>query len=488
MATGSDLIVNNGNKLMVKKTDVVWNYVGTVASMASNFVLIPLLVVFLSNEEIGLWYVFVAFAGFAQLLEFGFTGTLSRNILYCLSGARKLSKQGCDYESVEPGVDWHLLLVIFKTSKIIYAVLGIAALLLAGTIGTAYIAAITDGFAVSWSMQAWGVFVVSIFTNLYFLYCLTFLRGVGDVAGENKAKTLARISQLVLTALLLVAGFGLLAAAIGYLAYSVVMRFLANMAFRGHSNIHSAIKRETSSITKLEYRNVLTTISFVAWRDGVVSLAWYGATQATSLLSSAFFGLTETATYSVMIQFANALYNLSSADMRSCLPMFQSAYVRNDIKVQRLALKRGISCYVVLYALGAVVSAVFVLPVLTLIRNDFICDQALFVGISFYYFLMNQHSLFCNIIVGMNEIPYFKAYFISTCAGLFLSMLLCAGFGMGPWGLVLGQAIPQLLYNNWHWPRFVLQRVGIGYFDAIFSGCAWWFRKIRRVGKIECTK
>ena len=470
---------------MVKKADVIWNYVGTVASMASNFVLIPLLVVFLSNEEIGLWYVFVAFAGFAQLLEFGFTGTLSRNILYCLSGARKLSKQGCDYKSVEPGVDWRLLVAILKTSKLIYAVLGIAALLLAGTVGTVYIAAVTDGFAISWSLQAWGVFIVSIFTNLYFLYCLTFLRGVGDVAGENKAKTLARITQLVLTAMLLVAGLGLLAAAIGYLAYSVVMRILANLAFRSHSYIHDAIKRETSSITLLEYRNVFTTISFVAWRDGVVSLAWYGATQATSLLSSAFFGLTETATYSVMIQFANALYNLSSADMRSCLPMFQSAYVRNDITVQRHAIKRGISCYVVLYALGAAVSAVFVLPMLTLIRNDFNCDQALFAGISLYYFLLNQHSLFCNIIVGMNEIPYFKAYFISTCAGLFLSTLLCAGFGMGPWGLVLGQAIPQLLYNNWYWPRFVLRRVGIGYFDAVFSGCVWWLHKIRHTVKMH---
>ena len=111
------------SRITVKRSDVVWNYVGTIMSMGSSFLLIPLLVYFLSNEQVGLWYVFTALTGFAQLLEFGFTATLSRNILFVLSGARRLSKQGCDYASVEPGVDWHLFRVVLRTSKVIYAVM-----------------------------------------------------------------------------------------------------------------------------------------------------------------------------------------------------------------------------------------------------------------------------------------------------------------------------------------------------------------------------
>lgn len=472
---------DKGNKLMVRRRDVVWNYIGTIASMASNFILIPLLIVFLSNDQIGLWYVFTAFAGFAQLLEFGFTSTLARNILYCLSGARKLSKQGCDYDSVEPGIDWHLLRVVLKTSKVVYAAMGVAALLLAGFVGTAYISMITDGFLIAWSLEAWGVFVISIFSNLYFLYCLTFLRGVGDIAGENKAKTIARLAQLVLTAALLVAGLGLLAAAIGYLAYSIIMRAVANAAFRANEEIQSGLHSEKEPIRKNELHNVLLTVSFVAWRDGVVSFSWYGATQATSLLSSVLLGLAETATYSVMIQFANAVYNLSSAYMRSCFPMFQSAYVRGDNEVQRQTLERGISCYVVLFVAGTALSVVFILPILTLMRDNFICDRVLFLGIAMYYFLLNQHSLFCNIIVGMNEIPYFKAYLVSTIAGVVLSCVLCGVAGMGTWGLVLGQAIPQLLYNNWRWPKYVLDRVEATYVEVLADGVRWWLRKLRRM-------
>lgn len=469
-----------GNKFIMRRSDVIWNYVGTVASMASNFMLIPLLVFFLSNDQIGLWYVFMAFAGFAQLLEFGFTATLARNILYCLSGARKLSKQGCSYDSVEPGVDWHLLRVVLKSSKMVYAAMGIIALLFAGTAGTAYISTVTDGFSISWSLEAWGVFVISIFSNLYYLYCLTFLRGAGDVAGENKAKTLARLVQLVLTAVFLVSGFGLLAAAIGYLAYSLIMRAIANKAFCAHEDVQAGLRSDASPIKKSEIRGVLMTVSFVAWRDGVVSFAWYGATQATSLLGSAYLGLAETATYSVMIQFANAIYNLSSAYMRSGLPMFQSAYVRDDVEVQRQVLERGISCYVAMYVAGTVLSATIALPILTLFRDNFICDRFLFLGIAAYYFLLNQHSLFCNVIVSMNEIPYFRAYLISTCFGIVLSYVMCMKMQMGAWGLVLGQAIPQLLYNNWHWPHYVLKKAGMKYIDAVAMGCCWWFRRLFR--------
>ena len=467
----------NSQSIKVSKRDVVWNYIGTIASMASNFALLPLLLIFLSSEQIGLWYVFVAISGFAQLLEFGFTSTLARNILYCLSGAKKLTKQGCDYGSVSGEVDWHLMRSVLITSKTIYAVLGFIALFAAAIFGSIYISSVTNGFAISGSFPAWIVFVISIFTNLYFLYCLTFLRGVGDVAGENRAKTIARLGQLLITAVLLVLGLNLIAAAIGFLAYSTLLRFIAIYEFNRHEDIKRGIAADRGKVDRSEMFGVLKTVSFVAWRDGVVSLAWYGATQATSLLCSAFLGLEQTATYSVMLQFATAIHNVSSAYMRSCFPMFQSAYVRGDKSVQRDVVERGISCYVTMFFCATVVVTIC-LPVLTLFKKDFLCDPLLFIGIATYYFLLNQHSLFCNIIVSMNQIPYFKAYLISTIAGICVSCVLCGVFHWQAWGLVIGQAVPQLLYNNWHWPKYVLDCVGVGYISAIKNGIYWWTNKI----------
>lgn len=462
-----------GMTFATRTSDVVWNYIGTFFSMASNFLLIPLLLLFLSTEQIGLWYVFTAISGFSQLLEFGFTSTLSRNILYCLNGARRLTKRGFDPFSVEPGIDWHLTRVVLKTSKAIYAAVGLIALAVASTLGSAYIFSVTDGFAIPGSLLSWLVFLVSIFSNLYFLYCLTFLRGIGDVAGENKAKTIARVSQLVVTALLLVAGLGLIAAAIGFFINSILMRLAATWLFSRNMLIRDGLTSDSSPVGRDEMRDVFGTVSFVAWRDGVVSLAWYGATQAMSLLCSAFLGLAETATYSVLLQFTNAMYNISSVNIRSSFPAFQAAYVAGDQQVQQDVLSRGISAYVMLYATVTLVVTAF-LPVLGLFKSDFMCDRWLFVGLSVYYFLLSQHSLFCMIIVSMNEIPYFKAYIVTTAFGIALSTLLCGIMGFGSWGLVLGQAIPQLAYNNWRWPKYVLDREELSYRGIMINGICWW--------------
>ena len=115
---------------------------------------------------------------------------------------------------------------------------------------------------------------------------------------------------------------------------------------------------------------------------------------------------------------------------------------------------------------------------LTFFKKDFICDPLLFAGSVVYYFLLNQHSLFCNIIVSMNEIPYFIAYIVSTVAGIFLSCVLCGLFHWEAWGLVIGQAIPQLVYNNWHWPQYVLNKIDAGYFESIRNGLKWWRAKL----------
>ena len=226
--------------------------------MSSNFILLPLLLIFLTSEQIGLWYVFVAISGFAQLLEFGFTSTLSRNILYCLSGAQSLAKTGLaeDASTGQGGVNWHLFRTVLFTSKLIYGVIGITALVLASIVGSMYVSAVTGNFSIEWSLAAWIVFDVSIFTNLYYLYKLTFLRGVGDVASENKAVTVARVGQLVITAILLFCGLQLLAAAFGFLFYSIVLRIIAGHAFKSNLIVAEGLSQDNSTISRNEIRDV----------------------------------------------------------------------------------------------------------------------------------------------------------------------------------------------------------------------------------------
>lgn len=256
-----------------------------------------------------------------------------------------------------------------------------------------------------------------------------------------------------------------------------------NRIFKSHKDVQRGLSSDISPIRRAEMKEVLGTVSFVAWRDGVVSLAWYGATQAMSLLCSAFLGLAETATYSVMLQFATAAHNFSSVYMHTYLPSFQSAYVKGDRQRQRDSVDRGMSCYLLMFLICTLSVTLVVLPILPLFKSDFICNPTLYLGLSVYCFLLNQHSLYCQFIVSMNEIPYFKAYLASTVAGVMLTCLLCGWMHWGAWGLILGQAIPQLCYNNWHWPQYVYKKIGGTYIQSISTGTRWFVKNITEVCK-----
>lgn len=89
--------------------DVIWSYACTILTPISGFILLPILLIFLSDTEIGLWYVFIAISGWPSLLFLGLSPAFSRNIVYCISGASALSKSGSVEYSAGRGINWHLL-------------------------------------------------------------------------------------------------------------------------------------------------------------------------------------------------------------------------------------------------------------------------------------------------------------------------------------------------------------------------------------------
>ena len=119
------------------------------------------------------------------------------------------------------------------------------------------------------------------------------------------AKTLAWLSQLIVSALLMLAGMGLVGASLGYLADGVLLRVFATLQLRKHSDIRAGLASDHVNITTAEVKSVLRTVSHVALRDGFVQLACYASTQAMSIVGSLTLGLAETGTYSVLLAVRN---------------------------------------------------------------------------------------------------------------------------------------------------------------------------------------
>lgn len=460
-------------RIRASKRDVLWNYIGTIVSMTSGFILTPLLLMFLTEEEIGLWYIFVAISNFTVLFEFGFNPTFARNIVYCVSGASSMAREGRPELSREGSVDMDLLSRLMRSCKIVYAVISIAALLLLLLAGTPYIGYVAATLPGESYWPAWAVIVISVFINLYFLYVQTFLRGFGDIEGENRARVFSRVVQLVVSGVLLALGWGLISASIGLLANGVVLRVYASIRL----NRNSLARQARSSGLELPRSEVMETVGSVwhiAWRDGVVQLSGFASGQAMSIVCSLFIGLAETGVYSLSAQFAGAVTSFASAFIKSYYPAFQSAYVRRDTGEMRSIMDRGIAIYYIVAVIGTAGVALFILPLAPLIKPGYIIDLPFFLFITLYNFLSSQYGIFCNLIVSTNRIPYVWGYLISGVA----SIALACAFGVagiaGMWGITASQIVVQCAYNVWKWPRFVTRELGTTLFRSVAEGLRYW--------------
>lgn len=456
-------------KIKTTRADIIWNYVGTAVSMLSGFILLPLLMRFLSQAELGLWYVYVAIGNLAMLFEFGFNPTFARNIVYVISGARKLSSEG-RASDIRPGVDWHLLNSVIAASRWIYAgIAGIVAVLLV-TVGSGYVAYITTNLHDTSKWIAWALFCIAITLNLYFLYSITILRGYGDIAGENQAKTAGKTLQLIISAALLVMGYGLIGAAIGYFVNAIVLRGFAIIRLHKHKEIEHNRKQDTTPVQATDVKNLLLTVVHLAWRDGLVQIALYASTQAMSIFSSVFLGLAETGMYSVLLQLATAIGTFATAYPKSFFPAMQSAFNEHNIPRQQEIVIKGISVFWILAILGLGGTIIVILPLLPIFKPDIHVNYLLFVVMCIYIALVQQHSIFCNYIISMNKIPYMRGYIVAAVLGIIFVYVLCNFFHMGAWGIILGQAFSQLIYNNWKWPAYLCSMIDLNYFSIFSKG------------------
>ena len=66
--------------------------------------------------------------------------------------------------------------------------------------------------------------------------------------------------------------------------------------------------------------------------------------------------------------------------------------------------------------------------------------------------------------------PFVKAGIISGVAIVLCSFISLYYLSAGILGLVLSQGLCQLAYNNWKWPKYVLDEFGLNYFAFLKQG------------------
>lgn len=434
----------------LSKKDYIWNYIGIFLSLFSSVIMTPFIVYFLNGEQYGLWGVFQSLAAITTLFDFGFATTFARNINYCWNGAESLEKTGVIYsKTVEP--NFFLMKKAMIACQRVFLLISGVALIIMLTVGTFYVRYISRSLGFFEPMIAWIICAIAIFFNLYFGYYGSFLRGVGAISDVNKATVFAKASQIIVTVVFLACGFGIIGTSVAYLTYGTLFRTLARRSFYKYEGIGDGLKGIQAKFSKVEIKEIFTTVWHNAWREGLVSLSNYLSNQACTIIISLYMPLTETGAYSLGVRLTSAVAQVAGAMYTANQPVLQSAYIAND----KLKLKRTMSLIVfsltLLHLLGMTVVILVGMPILRLIRAESVVGPAIMIALGIYQFILKFRNCYTSYFSCTNRISYVKAFLISSIGCVLLALIAMGPLHLGIWGIIVAQLISQGVYNSWAW-------------------------------------
>ena len=462
----------------LSKKDVIWSYVGTILNMGTNFFMLPIIMLYLDGEMLGLWYVFMAFGTIAMLFDIGFSVTFARNITYCWSGAKMITEVGVD-KSINSEPNFLLMKKVLKASEIVYLRLSGFALFLLLTFGTLYIYFISNSIEGYKHFIAWGIFSIAIFLNLYYGYYATFLRGVGAIDQANKNVVISRLVQLLLTFILLALGTGIVGVSIAYLTYGTLFRLLGKHMFYRFKNIGKSLSVVQTNIDHSQLTKLVKTIWHNAWRDGVVSISNYLSNQACTVICSLYISLTETGAYSIGVQLAMAIASISGTLYMAYQPELQAAYSTGEREKMKKDMAIIITSLIYFFFMGVIGVSFFVLPFLKYIKPESVISISVFLSLCFYHFILKFRDCYTSYFSCTNRIIYMKSFVISSIACIFLSFVLAGGCNLGMWGLIIAQIVSQIVYNFWYWPLKVHDELCISFTEMFIDGNKLIMNKIK---------
>lgn len=451
---------------LVNLTDLKWGYLAQALNIGSGLLLLPFVLIFLSIEQVGLWFVFMTLGAFAYLLEFGFQPTVARNTTYVYAGARRLTAIGVPYGLKQNSSPYlPMLAELIAGSRFIYKfVAGLSALVLLGG-GTFYIFTLVNNKTYLYdALIAWCLFAAGLIANLYFGYVNALLQGRGDVTLASKSLIASRCVFLFLGLACLFLGLGLVGLGAAMLFSSVVGRMLGMRYLRLNEAMSEAIR-----LTNISGSSVARIMWFNASRLGIVQVNSFLIQRANVLVAASFLGLTSAASYGLTVTILMSLSAIATAVLQIRLPALIHASAVNNRAGAKAIFGEVLLISWLLFIGGLVLIFFAGNPLLYLLTGEAMLLPAIsFLTLGLVFALEMNHSIAATFLTTRNTIPFLWGSIISGLAILGLSLWIVNEWQV--WGLIAAQGIVQLAYNNWRWPMMVCKELESSWPDIFKAG------------------
>ncbi len=434
------------------KKDIAWGYLSQFLNIGAGIILIPIAIKYLSAEDMGLWYVFIALVGLAQLLEFGFQPTIARHTSYVYSGATQLCAQGIPKCS-NNGLNQQLLVDLIFASKKLYRYVAYIAAFILLVFGSVYIYSLeVEGFN---NYIAWFVFSTSSAINFYFSYFNGLLQGRGQQTVLNQIIAQSKVVLLLIAIPLLILDFGLQALAIATFISMLVNRYLVYIQF------YDKTRSETYFISNQEKSmDVYAVIFLSSWRLGLTSLGAFLIQRGNLFIVSSFLGLKVTGSYGLTMQLLGILSAVSSIMVTLNIPKMTILQATNNrIEIKRI-FYTSLTIAVLMFILGSASLVIIGLPLINMLSKEVsLVGLGVLLLMLLFQLLEMIHSLCATYLTTLNYVPFVKAALVSGIFIVSIGLLLANYTSYGLVALVLSQGAIQLLFNNWYWPLQVYKNL-----------------------------
>ncbi|HWV98683.1 MAG TPA: hypothetical protein VNZ64_03215 [Candidatus Acidoferrum sp.] len=432
--------------------------------LALGLILLPLVLRKLPTAELGMYYVLLSLGAITTMVDFGFAPTLARFVSYAMGGAEAIQAQGVAKAGSSTSPNYHLLWELLYTTRTLYRFLTLALLLILAIWGTYVVELrIHETASPALTRLAWGATLVGALWDIYSNWWEIYLRSMNEVVTAARIAVLATTIRLVLAAVLLVCGWGLLSLPIGTLVGALVQRQLARRRCLALLAGHPTPER-------VEVKKNLSILWPNAWRVGVQCFGGYLTVNANTAICLQVLGLVANARYGLSNQLLSIATGMAWVWTLVKWPVVGQYYSQHDFG----AIQRVLRPRLWLQNLSFLAMAAFLLlcgpPLLERFGSGKQVLPAIWFGLlGLNSFLEMQFTFWGTAILLGNRLPYLWHSVGSNVLSLVLSLALIHFTSLGLGALVLGPLVAGCLLNYWYWPLYGARSLGTTLFRFLLG-------------------
>ncbi len=441
------------------KTAVFWSIVVTALRLLGLVIVLPMMLSHLDPDKMGLWYLFLSFGSFALLMDAGIGISATRAVAYLWGGAPDFLDEGLAQKtsSTTGQINHKLFADLFASLRVVYLVVAVCVIVLLGAIGGIWIWEKSTSFTDALSVRlAWLFYILGVAYSCYAAVWYILLQGVNGVRQAQQAYVLAIVANYGATIVGLKLGIGIWAPVIGNFLQGIITRW-------GHWTKFQEIADPTIENLKSGKASwpLIKKLWPQAWRGAATSLGVYLTLSSGTLISSWVGGLAQTASYGLSFQLSVAIVQIASVPFLVKVPLLTQLRARNDIGSIRKILVQRLS----LFWLGCLAGGgCFILLGDWALRNfarssTELLPKHLLGAVFLFVALEGNQGIFRDLYLTTNRNPFVIPILVTGLLILVSSFYLGSIWGIA--GIIAGQLLSQLIWNNWSIPLKGLQSIAI---------------------------